>query len=75
MAGRGGLNLTHGEPLDAFLGRYRPQAPLLLDAVRRFPPAALVAWCEGLGVPTFTGSSGRIFPTSLKASPLSLIHI
>ncbi len=70
MAGRGGLNLTHAEPLDTFLTRYRPQAPLLPDAVRAFPPDALVAWCEGLGVPTFVGSSGRVFPKSLKASPL-----
>ncbi len=70
MAGRGGLNLTHSEPLDAFLTRYRPAAPALLDTVRAFPPAALIAWCEGLGVPTFVGSSGRVFPKALKASPL-----
>jgi uncharacterized flavoprotein (TIGR03862 family) len=70
MAGRGGLNLTHSEPLDAFLAHYGPPAPLLLDAVRAFPPDALIAWCEGLGVPTFVGSSGRVFPKSLKASPL-----
>src|SRR5690606_33133590 len=60
----------HGEPLDAFLGRYRPPAPALLEAVRAFPPAALVAWCEGLGQPTFLGSSGRVFPRAMKASPL-----
>ena len=70
MAGRGGLNLTHAEPLDAFLGRYRPPSPLLLDAVRAFPPAALIAWCEGLGIETFVGSSGRVFPKTMKASPL-----
>lgn len=70
MAGRGGLNLTHAEPLDAFLPRYRPQAPALLDAVRALPPAALIAWCEGLGIETFLGSSGRVFPKTLKASPL-----
>ncbi|MGG5891029.1 TIGR03862 family flavoprotein [Falsiroseomonas sp. HC035] len=70
MAGRGGLNLTHSEPLDMFLARYRPAAPLLLDAVRAFPPAALMAWCQGLGIETFQGSSGRIFPTTFKASPL-----
>jgi hypothetical protein len=70
MAGRGGLNLTHGEALETLLGRYQPAEPLLLQAIRDFPPAALIAWCEGLGVPTFEGSSGRIFPTSLKASPL-----
>jgi uncharacterized flavoprotein (TIGR03862 family) len=70
IAGRGGLNLTHAEPLDAFLTRYRPAAPLLLDAVRAYPPAALTAWCEALGIETFVGSSGRVFPKPLKASPL-----
>lgn len=70
MAGRGGLNLTHAEALEAFLPRYRPQAPMLLDAVRAYPPAALIAWCEGLGIETFVGSSGRVFPKRLKASPL-----
>jgi uncharacterized flavoprotein (TIGR03862 family) len=70
MAGRGGLNLTHAEPLEAFLPHYRPQAPMLRDAVRAFPPAALIAWCEGLGIETFVGSSGRVFPKTLKASPL-----
>ncbi|MBU8542275.1 MULTISPECIES: BaiN/RdsA family NAD(P)/FAD-dependent oxidoreductase [Roseomonadaceae] len=70
MAGRGGLNLTHGETLETLLGRYQPAEPLLLQAIQGFPPAALIAWCEGLGVPTFRGSSGRIFPGSLKASPL-----
>ena len=70
MAGRGGLNLTHSEALDLFLTRYRPQEPRLLDAIRAFPSAALVSWCEGLGVETFIGSSGRVFPKALKASPL-----
>lgn len=70
MAGRGGLNITHSEPLDRFLARYRPAEPRLLGAVRAFPPAQTVSWCEGLGEPTFVGSSGRVFPSSLKASPL-----
>jgi hypothetical protein len=70
MAGRGGLNLTHSEPLEAFLGRYGETAPALASAVRAFPPAALVDWAEGLGQATFTGSSGRIFPRCFKASPL-----
>jgi len=70
IAGRGGLNLTHAEPLDAFLQRYRPPEPRLLDAVRAFQPAATIAWCEGLGVETFIGSSGRVFPRAMKASPL-----
>jgi uncharacterized flavoprotein (TIGR03862 family) len=70
MAGRGGLNLTHSEPLDRVLGRYRGAPSAIVAAVRRFAPADLVAWCEGLGQPTFIGSSGRVFPKSLKASPL-----
>lgn len=70
MAGRGGLNITHSEPLPAFLDRYRPAAPLLLDAIRAFPPEALIAWARGLGIDTYVGSSGRIFPTAMKASPL-----
>ncbi|MEP9376256.1 TIGR03862 family flavoprotein [Aquabacter sp. CN5-332] len=70
MAGRGGLNLTHSEPLDQFLARYQPAAPLLLDAVRAFPPEALRAFAAGLGEATFVGSSGRVFPESFKASPL-----
>lgn len=67
MAGRGGLNLTHAEPLDRFLARYDAE---MAATVRAFPPAALRAWCEGLGQPTFVGSSGRVFPTAFKASPL-----
>src|SRR5262249_20218910 len=70
MAGRGGLNLTHSEPLERFLARYGSAAPALTPAIQAFDPAALRAWCEGLGQPTFVGSSGRIFPKSMKASPL-----
>ena len=70
LAGRGGLNLTHSEPLEAFLARYGAAAPQLRDAVRAFPPDKLRAWCEALGQETFVGSSGRVFPRSLKASPL-----
>ncbi|WP_336486250.1 TIGR03862 family flavoprotein [Methylobacterium nigriterrae] len=69
IAGRGGLNLTHSEPLPAFLARYHPDGSLA-EAIRAFPPEALRAWCEGLGEPTFVGSSGRVFPRSFKASPL-----
>lgn len=69
MAGRGGLNLTHSEPLPAFLARYHP-AGSLTEAVEAFPPQALRDWCAGLGQPTFVGSSGRVFPESFKASPL-----
>ncbi|MEH3117950.1 MAG: TIGR03862 family flavoprotein [Methylorubrum populi] len=70
IAGRGGLNLTHSEPLPAFLRRYHPADPRLLAAVEAYPPEALRAWCEGLGQTTFVGSSGRVFPESFKASPL-----
>ncbi|HLZ06669.1 MAG TPA: TIGR03862 family flavoprotein [Bradyrhizobium sp.] len=70
MAGRGGLNLTHSEPLPAFLTRYRTAAPWLAAAISAFPPDRLREWCEALGQPTFVGSSGRVFPQSFKASPL-----
>lgn len=70
MAGRGGLNITHSEPLDRFLTRYPNAAPALLAALTAFPPAAMTAWLDGLGIETFTGSSGRIFPRAMKASPL-----
>ncbi len=70
MAGRGGLNLTHSEPLPAFLARYREAAPKLEPAVSALPPDALRAWSEALGQPTFVGSSGRVFPKAFKASPL-----
>ncbi len=70
MAGRGGLNLTHAEPLRDFLRRYEPVSPQLLAAVQAYPPDALRSWCEGLGHMTFAGSSGRVFPREMKASPL-----
>lgn len=70
MAGRGGLNLTHSEPLDTFLARYGDAAPALARALRAFPPAALLDWVHGLGIETFVGSSGRVFPRAMKASPL-----
>src|ERR1700722_3962352 len=70
MAGRGGLNLTHSEPLDAFLARYREAEPNLAAAIKAFPLEDLRTWCEALGQPTFVGSSGRVFPKALKASPL-----
>jgi uncharacterized flavoprotein (TIGR03862 family) len=70
LAGRGGLNLTHGEPLDVLLARYGAATPCLRSAIEAFPPEKLRAWCEALGQPTFVGSSGRVFPVALKASPL-----
>ncbi|MFC4837833.1 NAD(P)/FAD-dependent oxidoreductase [Bradyrhizobium sp. GCM10023182] len=70
MAGRGGLNLTHSEPLADFLPRYREAMPHLRDAIEAFPPDALRDWSAGLGQQTFIGSSGRVFPKTFKASPL-----
>lgn len=70
LAGRGGLNLTHSEPLEAFLDRYGAAREKLEPAIRAFTPTDLRAWCEGLGVETFIGSSGRVFPKAMKASPL-----
>ena len=70
MAGRGGLNLTHSEPIAAFLSRYGAAAEKLAPAIEAFDPRALRAWCEGLGQKTFEGSSGRVFPECFKTSPL-----
>lgn len=70
MAGRGGLNLTHGEDLSRFLTRYREAAPWLEPALRAFTPDDLRSWAAELGEETFVGSSGRVFPRSFKASPL-----
>ncbi len=70
IAGRGGLNLTHSEPLDAFLGRYGPARRWLAPAIEAYPPAALIALAHDLGQETFVGTSGRVFPKAMKASPL-----
>lgn len=70
IAGRGGLNLTHSEALPVFLTRYGSAAPHLAPHIHAFPPEALIAWCEGLGEACFVGSSGRVFPRAMKASPL-----
>ena len=70
IAGRGGLNLTHSEALPHFLKHYGAAEPHLAPHIRAFPPEALIAWAEGLGQPCFIGSSGRVFPRAMKASPL-----
>jgi len=70
MAGRGGLNLTHSEALPSFLTRYGKAAPQLSAAIEAFPPERLREWSEALDQPTFVGSSGRVFPQAMKASPL-----
>ena len=70
LAGRGGLNLTHSEPLEALLERYTDAKDFISPAIKAFPPAALIEWVNGLGIETFVGSSGRVFPKQMKASPL-----
>ena len=70
LAGRGGLNLTHSEGFDAFLSRYGDKRPFLEAILHTFAPNDLRQWVHDLGFETFIGSSGRIFPTTMKASPL-----
>ena len=70
LAGKGGLNLTHGEPLPAFTARYGARAGAVAQWLEGFGPPALRAWARSLGVETFIGSSGRVFPIDLKAAPL-----
>ncbi|MES2937561.1 MAG: TIGR03862 family flavoprotein [Pseudomonadota bacterium] len=70
LAGRGGLNLTHSEPTPALLSRYAARAGDLHAAVSAFDGPAVRAWAAGLGIDTFVGSSGRVFPTDMKAAPL-----
>nr|WP_099558935.1 TIGR03862 family flavoprotein [Hartmannibacter diazotrophicus] len=70
MAGKSGLNLTHAEPMADFLGRYGDALGWLKPAIDAFPPGALRAWADNLGAETFVGSSGKVFPKAMKASPL-----
>jgi len=70
MAGRGGLNLTHSEPLVDFLHRYGSRREDLRGLIEAFSPDDLQRWCRELEISLFTGSSGRVFPAGLKASPL-----
>ena len=70
IAGKGGLNLTHSDPFDVFAGRYGERSPEIAGWLRDFDADALRAWAKGLGVDTFVGTSGRVFPTDLKAAPL-----
>ena len=70
IAGKGGLNLTHSEPMPAFARRYREREREVAGWLRDFDADALRAWARGLGVDTFVGSSGRVFPSDLKAAPL-----
>ena len=70
LAGKGGLNLTHAEAADAFASRFGARRPALEPMLQDFDADALRAWAQGLGVETFVGSSGRVFPKDLKAAPL-----
>lgn len=70
MAGRGGLNLTHSEDFARFVTRYGDAQPQLRPLIEALTPQDLIAWVEGLGQETFIGSSGRVFPRAMKASPL-----
>jgi uncharacterized flavoprotein (TIGR03862 family) len=70
MAGKSGLNLTHAENQEQFLTRYGEAQDWLEAALVDFSPADLRAWAAGLGIPTFVGSSNRVFPEGMKAAPL-----
>lgn len=70
IAGKGGLNLTHSEPMPVFVRRFRERADEVGAWLKDFNADALREWARGLGVETFVGSSGRVFPSDLKAAPL-----
>lgn len=70
MAGKGGMNITHSEPLPDFVGRYGARAGQLAPWLAAFSPTALRDWIHSLGIDTFVGTSGRVFPTEMKAAPL-----
>lgn len=70
LAGKGGLNLTHSETSELFLSRYGARRAQVEPWLEAFGPEALRLWAQGLGVETFVGTSGRVFPTEMKAAPL-----
>ncbi len=70
LAGVGGMNITHSEAYPAFLSRYAERAPQIAPLLRGFDADALCQWIHDLGIETFIGSSGRVFPTDMKAAPL-----
>ncbi len=70
MAGKGGMNITHAEPLGDFLTRYGARREQIDPLLHAFPPQALREWIHGLGIETFVGTSGRVFPKEMKAAPL-----
>jgi hypothetical protein len=70
MAGKGGMNITHAEPMPAFVGRYGARQAVIAQLLEVFGPQQLRDWIGDLGIATFVGSSGRVFPTEMKAAPL-----
>jgi uncharacterized flavoprotein (TIGR03862 family) len=70
LAGVGGMNITHSEAYPTFVSRYAERAPMVAPLLRSFSADALCQWIQGLGIETFIGSSGRVFPTDMKAAPL-----
>ncbi|KWS23088.1 NAD(FAD)-utilizing dehydrogenase [Pseudomonas amygdali pv. ulmi] len=70
LAGVGGMNITHSEPYPAFLSRYAERSPMIAPLLRSFSADQLCQWIHALGIETFVGSSGRVFPTDMKAAPL-----
>jgi hypothetical protein len=70
LAGVGGMNITHAEPFDAFASRYGVRTSFIRPLLKSLPPDQLREWIHGLGIETFVGSSGRVFPRDMKAAPL-----
>ena len=70
LAGRGGLNITHSEPFERFASRFEDRSTTLAPMLAAFTPDDLRQWCQGLGIDTFVGTSGRVFPQEMKAAPL-----
>ena len=70
QAGKGGMNLTHSDPFDIFVGRYRQRQDEMQPLLTRFDADSLRQWAHDLGFETFVGSSGRVFPTDMRAAPL-----
>ena len=70
LAGKGGMNITHSEPAAAFRARYGTRQDRIAPLLDGFGPEALCEWIHGLGIDTFVGSSGRVFPAGMKAAPL-----
>jgi uncharacterized flavoprotein (TIGR03862 family) len=70
MAGKGGMNITHAEALPDFIARYGERAGQLAPLLQAFGPTQVRDWIHGLGIETFVGTSGRVFPREMKAAPL-----